>query len=235
VTQHEPTGVERGIDVGLNAYYTGSEGTKVENPRFLWQAEHKVAQLQRQVSRKSLRHKQSKKPQASRTHHTYPKGQPVVKQPRQQRKHWHTQPKKDHTIRRNQRPTRVLTPVGKRHLPPAPGKQSHTYRKACSTLRRAHLRVQRQREDFARKTASALVTSSDLIAYEDLQICTLVKNHHLAKRSNDAAWGRFLAGCSIMRRCKPCCASRCRRSSPARTVAALCPMAIGVLNESPSR
>src|SRR5215472_14028158 len=48
---HEDTGVERGIDVGLNAYYTDSEGQKVENPRFFRKAERKVAQLQRQVSR----------------------------------------------------------------------------------------------------------------------------------------------------------------------------------------
>src|SRR5215831_3865739 len=51
VKAHEDTGVERGIDVGLNSYYTDSEGQKVENPRFFRKAERKVAQLQRQVSR----------------------------------------------------------------------------------------------------------------------------------------------------------------------------------------
>jgi putative transposase len=70
--------------------------------------------------------------------------------------------------------------------------QSHNYRKAQQKLAKAHLQVQRQREDFARKRASALVSSHDLIAHEHLQIRNLVRNHRLAKSLHDAAWGRFL-------------------------------------------
>ncbi len=70
--------------------------------------------------------------------------------------------------------------------------QSNNYKKAVKQLAKTHLKVERQRKDFARKTASAFIQSSDLIAHEDLQIANMVKNHTLAKRISDAAWGRFL-------------------------------------------
>lgn len=70
--------------------------------------------------------------------------------------------------------------------------QSHNYQKARKRLAKAHLKVQRQREDFARKAASALVSSHGLIAYDALPIRNLVRNHRLAKSLHDAAWGRFL-------------------------------------------
>ena len=72
-------------------------------------------------------------------------------------------------------------------------KKSANRKKARQHLARAHLKVQRQREDFARKTASTLVSSHDVIAYEDLKIRTMVRNHHLAKSIHDAAWGTFIS------------------------------------------
>ncbi len=71
-------------------------------------------------------------------------------------------------------------------------KKSQNRKKARKRLAKAYLKVQRQREDFARKTANALISSHDRIAYERLKICNLVKNRKLAKSINDASWGRFL-------------------------------------------
>ena len=76
--------------------------------------------------------------------------------------------------------------VSKKH------KKSANRKKARKRLAKAYLKVQRQREDFARHEANALISSNDLIAYEDLQVHNLVRNHRLAKSISDAAWGRFL-------------------------------------------
>src|SRR6266480_7656982 len=110
VIEHHSTGKQIGIDVGLKAYYTDSDGNTVDNPRHYRKAEQKLKRLHRAVSRKQ--------------------------------------------------------------------KKSSNRKKARKQLARAYLKVQRQREDFARKTASTLVTSCDLIAFEDLKIRNMVRNHH---------------------------------------------------------
>ena len=122
--EHIPTGKQIGIDVGLKAYYTDSEGSTVENPRHFRKAEKQLKRLHRHLSRKQ--------------------------------------------------------------------KGSKNRLRARKRLAKASLKVQRQREDFARKQANALVTSSDVIAYEHLEIRNMVKNHHLAKAIHDAGWGIFL-------------------------------------------
>jgi putative transposase len=122
--EHIPTGREVGIDIGLKAYYTDSDGHTVENPCYYRKAEKRLKRLHRRLSR--------------------------------------TQ------------------------------KKSQNRKKVRQKLAKQYLKVQRQREDFARKTANALITSHDLIAFEHLQIRNMVRNKHLSKSIHDAGWRSFL-------------------------------------------
>jgi putative transposase len=118
-----PTGKVVGIDLGLEFFYTDSEGNQVENPRFLRKSEQSLKRLQRRVSKKK--------------------------------------------------------------------KGSKNRKRAINKMARKHLKVSRQRREFAVRTARTLIISSDVIVYEDLKVSNLVKNHKLAKSISDVAWYMF--------------------------------------------
>ncbi len=70
-------------------------------------------------------------------------------------------------------------------------KGSANRKKAINRLGRVHLKISRQREEHALRAARCVIQSNDLVAYEDLRIKNLVKNHCLAKSINDASWYQF--------------------------------------------
>ena len=69
--------------------------------------------------------------------------------------------------------------------------QSQNYRKARQRYARKHLKVSRQREEFAKRVALRLIQSNDLIVCEDLNVKGLVKNRRLSKSISDVAWSKF--------------------------------------------
>jgi putative transposase len=121
--KREPTGRTVGLDVGLNHFYTDSNGDTVENPRYLRKSEKALKRLSRRLSR---------------------------------------------------------TEKG--------SKNRHRARKKLGCK---HLKVSRQRKDFAVKLARCVIQSNDLVAYEDLKVRNLVKNKKLSKSISDAAWSMF--------------------------------------------
>ena len=111
--------------------------------------------------------------------------------------------------------------------------QSNNYKKAKKKLGRKHLKVTRQRKDFAVKSARCVVTSSEVVAYEDLSVANLAKNPRLAKSVSDAAWSQFTQYFQYFGECfgkiviavppeytsQDCfvCGTRVRKSLPVRT------------------
>jgi putative transposase len=70
-------------------------------------------------------------------------------------------------------------------------KGSSNRQKARVLLGKRHLKISRQRKDFAIKLARCVITSNDVVVYEDLRVSNLIKNHCLAKSISDVSWYQF--------------------------------------------
>ena len=64
--------------------------------------------------------------------------------------------------------------------------------KRRKAVQHIHQRIANRRRDFAHQTSRKLVNSFGLLAFEDLRIKNMLRNHCLAKSISDAAWNQLI-------------------------------------------
>lgn len=72
-------------------------------------------------------------------------------------------------------------------------KGSAERRKRVKVVQRVHERIGNKRKDFIHKVSRTLADKYSLIAFEDLSIKNMLKNHCLAKAISDVSWGTLIS------------------------------------------
>jgi len=129
-----------GVDSGLTNYLYLSDGTHVDNPRFLNEHETRIRKAQRQLSRKR-------------------------------------RVKKNITLRTGE--VKTVTAWSNNGL------------RAKILLAKRWQKYTDVKNDWQWKRANQLTAKYDFIAYEDLPIQNMLKNHNLARAIQDASWAGF--------------------------------------------
>ena len=140
------TGNEIGLDVGIESFYTDSNGHHEPNLQFLRKAEKSIKHSQKRIYKKV-------------------KGSSGRKKARKL--------------------------YAKKHLK---GRgEAFAYKNYATNrqLNSANASPVRQRIEHAKRIARNVCKSNDLVAYEDLRVSNMVKNHCLAKSISDASWYLF--------------------------------------------
>ena len=100
----------------------------------------------------------------------------------------------DGSIFNNQRFLKTSERMRKRRQRILSGKKkgSRNRKKARIKLAVEDRRIERRREDYLHKISRNVSGKAGVIIFENLNINTMVKNHHLAKSILDASWGKLV-------------------------------------------